>query len=77
MSLHRRLRKLEGSSRVESGMRPCPSCGGPREWRSWKPDPGALSIRVLHDGDGEPNGPDQCPACGRQLVFRVEHDRAG
>ena len=76
MSLHRRVRKLEGHSRVESGLLPCPSCGGPREWRTWKPAPGEMTIRVLHPPD-EPTGPGQCPACGRQLVLRLVHERAG
>jgi hypothetical protein len=59
-----RVARLERNAPREA---PCRECGGP-------PPPG--SYRLQFDR-GEPSGPDRCPACGRQLVFRLEFDRAG
>ena len=77
MSMHRRLRRLEFTAQATAPSAPCRSCGGPTNWRSLKTERVACSVRVLRDGIGEPDVPDTCPACGRQLVIRVLHERQG
>lgn len=75
MRLASRLRRLEACS-AAAGLRRCAACGGPADWHAWRPPPGTVPIIVLRDGE-EPSGPDRCPACGRPLVIRLEHDRGG
>ncbi len=75
MNLAHRLRRLEAGS-AAVGLRRCAECGGPADWRAWKPSPSELSVRVVH-GDAEPRGPNTCASCGRPLVIRVEFDRGG
>ncbi len=67
MSLAARVSKLE---RVEPhGEALCRECGGAPEQSSY---------RLEFDEPGERlDGHDRCPACGRQLVFRLEFDRQG
>lgn len=64
MNLPARVARLERDAPREA---PCRECGGPRP-------PGRY--RLVFD-DGTPDGPDRCPSCGRQLVFRLEFDRQG
>jgi hypothetical protein len=63
--LSARVARLERNAPREA---PCRECGGP-------PPPGTRWTLVFDRG--EPTGPERCPACGRQLVFRMELDRSG
>ncbi len=67
MSLAARLARLERQAPRGDG--PCAECGGPSP---------PASYRLEFDEPGERrDGPERCPACGRQLVFRLEFDRQG
>jgi hypothetical protein len=63
--LSARVARLERNAPREA---PCRECGGP-------PPPG--SYRLEFDRGEHRDEPERCPACGRQLVFRMELDRSG
>jgi len=63
MNLGTRLRRLESG---QPGNR-CPDCGGMPAFGT-----GVFTI----DATGQYDGPDDCPTCGRPLVFTITLDRA-
>jgi hypothetical protein len=64
--LSARVARLDRNAPREA---PCRECGGP-------PPPGSYRLELDRSGERR-DGPERCPACGRQLVFRLEFDRQG
>ncbi|CAG0989135.1 hypothetical protein PHYC_02190 [Phycisphaerales bacterium] len=70
MNLNRRTERLEKQQRAAHEPA-CPACGVPRSFV-----PRECRVR---DGEGanEPEPGDWCSECGRQLVIRIQFDKAG
>jgi hypothetical protein len=69
VTLLRRIAALERFTRQARGEE-CAECGGP-------PLSGTRYALKFDAAGDRADGPERCPACGRQLVFRLEFDRAG
>ncbi len=68
MRLTRRLDKLEKAAGVERRGLPCGACGH---------GAGVIPAIVAYTAGDREDEPERCPACGRQLLFKIEFDTAG